>query len=124
MLRLAQRKLAPGGMLLAETINPSCLFALSNWYLMDPSHRTPLHPQLLRFLLEQAGFAEVQIRFLHPVPERERLQNLPEAEEWARALNQNIAQLNHILYGPQDYAAIATRPDDTVAIATAGGIAP
>ena len=68
LLRLGECKLAPGGFVILETINPTCLLALSNWFLLDPSHRTPLHPQMSEFLLKQAGFWRVQTRYLHPVP--------------------------------------------------------
>lgn len=118
LFRLAHRKLAPGGLIIAETINPSCLAALSNAFLLDPSHRMPFHPQLTRFLMEQAGLWKVRIRFLRPVPESARLAFLKEIEgrpsmqPLVACLNRNIDQLNHILYGPQDYAAIAYKPEE------------
>ena len=116
MLMLIRQKLAPGGIVLAETVNPTCVFALSNWYLMDPSHRTPLHPQTAKFLLGQAGFHPVQTRLLHPVPESGRLQGLPTERlepglaAMVHVMERNIEQLNNILYGPQDYAVIAYKP--------------
>ncbi len=117
LFRLAFQKLAVGGFLLAETINPTCLLALSNWFLLDPSHRTPLHPQMTEFLMEQAEFERVAIRFLHPVPEGGRLLLLPTQEygpdlqPWAARLNHNFERLNEFLYGPQDYAAIGYKVD-------------
>ncbi|MBC7236527.1 MAG: methyltransferase domain-containing protein [Chloroflexi bacterium] len=105
LLRLGHRKLLPGGLLVAETINPTCLWALSNWYLLDPSHKTPLHPEMTRFLLEQVGFGQIEIRYLHPVKPEEQLE-LPKGEAIAQ---RNIEQLNRFLYGPQDYAAIARK---------------
>ena len=118
LFALAARKLAPGGLIIAETVNPSCLAALSNAFLLDPSHRAPFHPQLTRFLMEQAGLWKVQIRFLRPVPESARLAFLKEVEArpymqpLIACLNHNIDQLNHILYGPQDYAVIAYKPEE------------
>ena len=117
LFKLATRKLAPGGLIVAETVNPVCVWALTNWYLMDPSHRTPLHPETTRFLAEQAGLEQVQMRFLHPVSERGRLGALPEVGEmpamWplVERINRNIGQLNRFLYGPQDYAVIAHKPE-------------
>ncbi len=117
LFKLVFQKLAPGGFIVAETINPTCLLALSNWYLLDPSHRTPLHPQMTRFLIEQAEFERVDIRFLHPVPEGGRLALLPAPESapdlrlWAERLNCNFERLNDFLYGPQDYAVIAYKVD-------------
>lgn len=117
LFRLAYRKLAPGGLIVAETINPTCLLALSNWFLIDPSHRTPLHPKTLQFLMEQAGFYRVQLRFLHPVPEEAKLATAPtddaQCGEALRAwLQRHIEQLNQFMYGPQDYAAIGYKPEE------------
>jgi 2-polyprenyl-3-methyl-5-hydroxy-6-metoxy-1,4-benzoquinol methylase len=117
LLRLIAAKLAPGGFVLAETINPVCLWALANWYLLDPTHRTPLHPELARFLLEQAGLHRIETRYLHPVPDAERLQDMPEVEGLpalrglAAHLDKNTEQLNRFLYGPQDYAIVAYKPE-------------
>jgi len=113
LFRLIEQKLAPGGLLLAETLNPACVYALTNWYLMDPSHQAPLHSSLVRFLLEQAGLYRVEVRFMHPVPAAERLQPVGGDDPTAQAAvwRDNIERLNHILYGPQDYAALAYKPE-------------
>ncbi|MHB9032817.1 MAG: class I SAM-dependent methyltransferase [Anaerolineae bacterium] len=118
LYQLVYRKLTPGGIVIIETINPVCLWALSNHFLLDPSHKTPLHPQMSQFLLEQAGFGQVNCRFLHPVPDDERLGWMaarPDSivlQEIDTAMRANINRLNHFLYGPQDYAAIAFKPED------------
>lgn len=119
LLQLVARKLAPGGFIVVETLNPTCLHALTNWYLMDPSHRMPMHYETTRFLMMQAGLHRIGIRFLHPVPEDERLQSIsprPEGQDAALAtmaaqLRYNTEQLNRFLYGPQDYAAVAYKPE-------------
>lgn len=119
LLRLIQHKLQSGGLLLAETINPECLYALANWYLRDPSHRTPFHSATLRFLMMQAGFHRIETRFLHPVPEEERLQTDigpregldPAVVALAAQIRHNMETLNCFLYGPQDYAVIAYKPE-------------
>lgn len=108
LFQLCRQKTAPGGMVIVETLNPLCLVALTNAYLLDPSHATPLHPQMTRFLLEQAGLERVEIRYLRPVPAGGRLEPVPGlSDAAARAMSRNIERLNHSLYGPQDYAAIA-----------------
>jgi 2-polyprenyl-3-methyl-5-hydroxy-6-metoxy-1,4-benzoquinol methylase len=119
LLELCYRKMKPGARLIAETINPSCLTALANWYLIDPSHVTPVHPETMRFLLEGAGFWQIQLLFLTPVPPQDRLMPLPldsdarpQERERIRRLNHNIERLNEVLFGYQDYAAIAERPPD------------
>jgi 2-polyprenyl-3-methyl-5-hydroxy-6-metoxy-1,4-benzoquinol methylase len=116
LFSLAVSKLAPGGFIIAETINPVCLVALTHAYLLDPSHHTLLHPQMTRFLMEQAGFWKIKVRFMRPVDEAGRLEQmpaLPGATSQALAtLNRNTAKLNDFLYGPQDYAAVAYKPEE------------
>lgn len=98
-LRAARRALAPGGVLIAETINVDSLSAWKAFFL-DPSHVRPVPAEGLRFLAEAAGFADVEIEPLSPLPPDERL-----AET-----TPNDAKLNRLLFGPQDYALIARAP--------------
>jgi len=119
LLEFCYLKMKPGARLIAETINPSCLTALANWYFIDPSHVTPVHPEAMRFLLEGAGFWQIQFLFLTPVPSQDRLMSLPvdpdaspQEQERIRRLNHNIERLNAVLFGYQDYAAIVERPPD------------
>lgn len=113
LLALAAAKLRPGGMLLLETLNPTCLTALTQAYLLDPTHRTPLHPETARFLAEEAGLRVGEIRLLRPLPDPARLAPLPpDCGPWAVALNANLARLNELLFGAQDYALVAYRPED------------
>jgi O-antigen chain-terminating methyltransferase len=107
-VELAHRGLRAGGLLIAETIHPGSVYAFSHAYVLDLSHRTPIHPEALRLLLEAAGFSRVEIRLRAPVPEPERLELIPEhLGSWTRGLNRNLAKLNAWLYGAQEYAAIA-----------------
>jgi 2-polyprenyl-3-methyl-5-hydroxy-6-metoxy-1,4-benzoquinol methylase len=113
LLQIAARKLMPGGFILAETINPQCLAIMARFYVLDPSHRMPLHPDTTRFLMEQAGLARVETRFLHPVPDSDRLELISQGAPGLREpLNRNLEKLNAFLYGTQDYAVIAYRPED------------
>jgi SAM-dependent methyltransferase len=98
-LREARRALAPGGVLIAETINSDSLSAWRAFFL-DPSHVRPVPPEALRFLAEAAGFVDARIELLAPLPESERLQEA----------TPNDAKLNRLLFGPQDYCLIARAP--------------
>ncbi|MGD9346886.1 MAG: methionine biosynthesis protein MetW [Candidatus Aminicenantes bacterium] len=98
-------KLAPSAPVVLETINPASVFALVEIYHLDISHKQPIHPQALKFLLESSGFEDVTIRYGAPL-EQEMLKTLPGADEHAALLNQNIDSLNKLLYGPPNYAAI------------------
>ncbi len=114
LIQTAWAKLQPGAYLILETPNPLCLWALVNYFYLDMSHIKPVHPQALTFLLEMHGFREVEVRYLHPVPEGVRMVLLPEGggSEWgemAALLNTNFGRLNDLLYGYADYAVIARK---------------
>ena len=64
--------------------------------------------------IRQAGFRQVETRFLNQPPDEARLQPvpLPDGDAWdpaRRALAENTAQLNEVVFGPQDYAVVARR---------------
>jgi SAM-dependent methyltransferase len=98
-LRLAAAKLRPGGLLVAETINPLSPIALRN-YFADLTHAQPLVPETLELLARQAGFAESEIRFLNEPAER-----LTEPDDPVIAAN--VRRLNELLFAPLDYALVA-----------------
>jgi len=77
-------------------------------YFLDLSHQKPVHTQTLKFLLEKAGFKEVEIKYSSPL-EQERLQDIPPSEETSILLNQNIDKLNKLLYASPNYAAIGLK---------------
>jgi SAM-dependent methyltransferase len=62
MIRQAHRVLRPGGVLLLETVNPHCAEAME-WFYIDPTHRRPVYPELLQFLLSGAGFTGLDLRY-------------------------------------------------------------
>jgi O-antigen chain-terminating methyltransferase len=111
LLQLASAKLRPGGVAVFETINPLSPLALHS-YFADLTHAQPLVPATLELLARQAGFREVETRFLNAPPEGERLKpvELPDGAEFDRAraaLASNVARLNDLLYGPLDYSVLA-----------------
>jgi SAM-dependent methyltransferase len=64
LLDLAFAKLRPGGVLIAETINPSSVEALRN-YFADLTHAQPLVPETLELLVRGAGFGETETLYLN-----------------------------------------------------------
>jgi SAM-dependent methyltransferase len=101
VLELAAAKLRPGGLLVAETINPLSPLALRN-YFADLTHVQPLVPETLELLARQAGFANVETRFLNEPEEK-----LVEPADPTIAAN--VRRLNELLFGPLDYAIVARR---------------
>jgi O-antigen chain-terminating methyltransferase len=115
-VRLAHLKLAPGGCFIAETINPACLATFAGAFYLDLTHVRPVHPEALRFLLEGSGYREVVLEFSSPFPPEMKLQVIDMArwlhdvdKDFVRLVNDNFGRLNGLVYGPQDYAAIARR---------------
>jgi SAM-dependent methyltransferase len=103
-LRLAVAALRPGGVLIAETINPLSPIALRN-YFADLTHAQPLVPETLELLARQSGFAETEIRFLNEPAER-----LTEPDDPVIAAN--VRRLNELLFAPLDYALVARTASD------------
>jgi 2-polyprenyl-3-methyl-5-hydroxy-6-metoxy-1,4-benzoquinol methylase len=99
VLRLAAAKLQPGGLLVAETINPLSPLALRS-YFADLTHAQPLVPETLELLARQAGFAETEVRFLNQPAER-----LTEPDD--PVIAENVRRLNDLLFAPLDYALVA-----------------
>lgn len=111
-LAAAHRALRPGGLLVLETVNVRSVLAFLEVYNRDLTHERPLHPDTLGFLAAAAGFSEVRIELRSPVDAATRLQAVPAdglPPLAAAALNENVARLNALLYGPQEYALIARR---------------
>jgi SAM-dependent methyltransferase len=90
LLEVAARKLRPGGLLIAETINPLSPLALRS-YFADLTHSQPLVPETLAPLARQAGFGTVDTRFLN-------------APRHADDVDERIRE---ILFAPLDYAIVA-----------------
>ena len=108
LLELAFFKLAPSGTIVLETVNPTSVFALVRIYYLDMSHQRPVHPEALKFLLESAGFEDVEIRYSAPLGD-ERLQDMPTEDERSEVLNRNIDKLNDLLFAPSNFAAIGLK---------------
>ena len=114
-IEAAFTKLRPGAVIVLETINPACWYAFFSSYIRDYTHKQPLHPETLGFLLGASGFQRVDLRYLAPVADSQKLQRLaalpgtPLADV-VEALNANLDRLNGLLFACQDYAAIGHRP--------------
>ena len=118
----AHRALRPGSRIVLETINPASWTAFFSAYVRDITHRHPLHPETLAYLLRASGFVDVSIVYRAPVPDEAKLQRAavdeslaatPEGKAvcmLAHTLNQHADRLNGLMFAEQDYAAVARRP--------------
>jgi SAM-dependent methyltransferase len=89
-LALALRALRPGGLLIAETINPATPAALRHFF-ADLTHAQPLVPETLELLARQVGFADAEIRLVNEQPPHED------------------RRISEQLFAPLDYALIARK---------------
>jgi O-antigen chain-terminating methyltransferase len=115
LLGLCHQKLKFGYFIVVETVNPLSFVSFVNFYI-DMTHKRPVHPETLQFLLSAAGFRESEKKFFSPVSEGSRLKKIAvtaEMGEYAQnsfdVYNQNIEKLNTVLFGPQDYAIIGKK---------------
>lgn len=98
LVRESFRVLKPGGVLLLETPNPENISVGTSSFYMDPTHRQPLPPGLLKFVCEYCGFAPVKIIRLHERPE------MLEKE--------NPTLMDVFWESSPDYAVVAQKPGD------------
>lgn len=68
LLDECQRVLTDDGLLILETPNPENISVGTYTFYLDPTHKSPLPPDLLEFLVGQAGFAETAILRLNGAP--------------------------------------------------------
>src|SRR5690606_9985092 len=88
LMREALRVLARGGVLVPETPNPANLVVGAHTFHLDPTHRKPLPPQLMEFVMGYTGFSDVTVRILHP----------------PRIEGTDVPRLDELLAGGYDYA--------------------
>ncbi|HYN08247.1 MAG TPA: methionine biosynthesis protein MetW [Vicinamibacterales bacterium] len=121
LIETAFHKLRLGAPLVFETINPACWVAFFESYIRDITHRWPLHPDTLRYLVQASGFSSVDVQFRSAVPYSDRLEKvtLPAAPpgtaqdhaltDLVEALNAHAEKLNARLFTYMDYAVVARR---------------
>jgi O-antigen chain-terminating methyltransferase len=113
LLNLCSRKLEIGGVIVIETINPCNYKAYFDNFIKDFTHKTPIHLDTLKFVLELNGFKIKEVLELSELAPEEKLKKLdPDSrgmdEKNVALYNGNIERLNMLLFGNQDYAVIAS----------------
>ena len=98
LVELASSKLAAGGRILFETINPESVFAMK-WFWMDLTHVRPVPAPSLEQLLLANGFRDVAVDWRSPVP----------PEDAADAADPRLAAIARLLFAPQDYAVTGVK---------------
>lgn len=111
-VRQAFSSLAPGGVLVIETVNPLCLSTYASFY-GDLTRVAPVPPLALKWLAESVGFVSDEIEYTSPVPEERKMTPLPASAgsgPEVEAFNRGVAAANELLFGFQEYALTAHKP--------------
>jgi len=97
LLGECHRVMANSGLLILETPNPENISVGAHTFHLDPTHKNPLPPRLLEFLVEQAGFPETALLRLNG-------ETMIEAGPIERSI--------HLIFeGARDYACLARKQD-------------
>ncbi|MBK9952348.1 MAG: methyltransferase domain-containing protein [Candidatus Competibacteraceae bacterium] len=99
------RVLRPSGLIVFETPNPENLVVGACNFYMDPTHRNPLPPAMVEYLVEARGYVRVEIRRWQQGLQ-DPLQLLQSETPGATELNPLIQLTKGYYFGPPDYAVI------------------
>ncbi len=94
----ARRVLVEGGLLVLETPNTLSISTAAVNFWVDPTHERPVHPLFLEFLADEAGFAQVETRQLHP---------LPIGFSGGGSVPELVGELDSLIFGSGDLALVA-----------------
>jgi SAM-dependent methyltransferase len=115
-LELAFHKVRNGGRIILETLNPACWLAFFESYIRDITHRWPLHPETLKYLVLASGFTSAAIEWRSPVPQQQRLETIAArpnvdraSSELVDAFNANVDKLNARMFTHMDYAIVGVK---------------
>jgi SAM-dependent methyltransferase len=115
LLALCYQKMKFGYHIVVETVNPLSFVSFVNFYI-DMTHKRPVHPETLQYILSVAGFRECEKKFFSPISEEGKLKtfevitNLNETERKnVEVYNHNVKVLNSVLFGAQDYAIVGKK---------------
>jgi O-antigen chain-terminating methyltransferase len=85
-------------------------------YIRDITHRWPLHPETLKYLVLASGFTSAAIEWRSPVPPQDRLQTIGAATQegqagadFVEAFNANVEKLNARMFTHMDYAVVGVK---------------
>lgn len=105
LLDQAHRVLCVGGVIALETPNPENVLVGSHYFYMDPTHRNPIPPEALRWLVEARGFQRTRIERLTVAREIAMPQLLPGDDAETAAVNAMLGHFRAAL----DYSVIGRR---------------
>lgn len=102
----AGQALRGGGLLLVECPNPGSLRVGGSLFWLDPTHRVPIHPDALAFVVRVLGLEVVEVRLLHAFPVDQRLARVSQSTE----VHELAERLDAWLSAPRDFLLVARKP--------------
>lgn len=106
LVNLSYDKLSHDGVLVFETVNPLTLGVFCYGFYIDPTHTVPVHPAMLRFMAEKAGFYVEPVGFLNEFPPEYKFK---ESDNMIQEEKDVVQKLNEQLYGAQDYYLVCRK---------------
>lgn len=106
LIEISKEKLTKGGVLILETVNPLTLGIFCYGFYIDPTHTVPVHPAMLRFMAERAGFEVEPVGFLNAFSNEYKF---PEENSMTHGEKVIVQKLNEQLYGAQDYYLVCRK---------------
>ena len=91
-----------------ETPDPRNLTVGADTFYMDPSHKRPLEPKLVEFLVEWCGYKVVRCIDANACPNWAGVTSRPEDPDLQEVIRQ-FNDVNYRLFGPRDYAILAVK---------------
>lgn len=113
LFQLTAEALGDGGTLVVETLNPQSVATLTNVAYAGLMPARPIHPQVLTYLAEGAGFRDIEVRDLQARDEGQAAEPPPAANEPVDPVLQGVIEdlqrIDEMLFGTIDLALIARR---------------
>lgn len=100
------RVIKPGGLVIFETPNPENIIVGSCNFYSDPTHRNPLFPPTVKFLMEQHGFVNVEILRWREFRIEDNLKFLEADHLLAPTLNPILEIIKSSFFAAPDFAVI------------------
>ena len=100
------RVLRPGGMVLFETPNPENIAVGACNFYADPTHRNPIYPPTIQFIIEQRGFHDVKLLYPNQNSQPNPYQYLEDEHPLAAKINPLVGIARSHFSASADFAVI------------------
>jgi O-antigen chain-terminating methyltransferase len=109
LLDEALRTLRPGGAVIFETPNPENLLVGACNFYADPTHRNPIFPPTLEFVVRERGFEKVELLRPFRAGRPEAFEPLPADDPLASRLNPVLAMFDAGFGASPDFSIVGTK---------------